>query len=111
MTFIPKILNLYTASLPILFIKPVPFYRSRVPARAKKQAMPVTTKGALSTGPAKVKPAALLLLLAEGEEVDEAEPGSASPTLASSPPPAVWEPGPSRPGPVPAPLAKYWRIY
>jgi hypothetical protein len=71
--------------------------------------MPVTMKGALSTGPEKVAPAAFLLLLGEAAEVsfEEPEPGVASPELVEpSSVPAVCEPGPFRPGPLPAPLEK-----
>lgn len=67
-------------------------------------------KGALSTGPEKVTPAAFLLLL--GEEVPEAEEAPESavayPELVEpSEVPAFCEPSPVRPGPVPAPLDKY----
>ena len=66
-------------------------------------------KGALSTGPEKVMPAAFSLLEAEALESDEPEPGSASPLLVeSSELPAFWEPSPVRPGPVPAPFLKYY---
>lgn len=69
--------------------------------------MPVTMKGALSTGPEKVMPAAFLLLLGEAVAVDEPEPAVASPELVEPlPVPAFWEPLPVRPGPVPAPLVK-----
>lgn len=80
-----------------------------MPAKAKKQAMPVTMKGALSTGPEKVTPAAFLLLLGVAVAVDEPDPGVASPELvAPSPLPAFCEPSPVRPGPFPAPFEKYY---
>lgn len=103
--------TLYTASLsshfPTCSITPTP-HRSRVPARVKKKAMPVTMKGALSTGPEKVMPPAFLLALGEAEGTAEPEPGVASPELVEPLElPAFCEPSPFRPGPVPAPLVKY----
>jgi hypothetical protein len=72
----------------------------------KKNTTPETTKGPFSMAPRWLRPAALLLLVAEDEAVavELPDPGLASPVLV---PWAFWDPSPLRPGPVPAPEEKY----
>ena len=74
-------------------------YNKRAPTAVKSMTTPETTNGAGSSG-AIMPAAAESEALALGLGATDPEPGSASPV---EDPPAFCEPGPSRPGPFPAP--------
>ncbi len=83
---------------------PYSFYKASAPTRANNTTTPETIIGALSRAGTEPRTAALLDLVAPlPPEVVLPEPLSL--TVACSP--AVCEPLPARPGPLPAPLSKY----